>query len=193
MLETLSTRSSKYLTLLFSHMAKSEKALSAGNQQERLISIGWITGFVDGEGCFSIGFIRQAGGGKRKGYKTGYQVSHEFAVTQGEKNLESLHMVKEFFGVGNVYVNKRYDNHKEHLYRYVVRRRNDLREIIVPFFRENKLRTTKQQDFEKFAKCIELINDGDHLSRDGLVKIAEITETMNHKKPRRELIRILRD
>jgi hypothetical protein len=174
-------------------MAKSEKALSAGNQQERLISIGWITGFVDGEGCFSIGFIRQAGGGKRKGYKTGYQVSHEFAVTQGEKNLESLHMVKEFFGVGNVYVNKRYDNHKEHLYRYVVRRRNDLREIIVPFFRENKLRTTKQQDFEKFAKCIELINDGDHLSRDGLVKIAEITETMNHKKPRRELIRILRD
>jgi hypothetical protein len=120
-------------------------------------------------------------------------VSHEFAVTQGEKNLESLHMVKEFFGVGNVYVNKRYDNHKEHLYRYVVRRRNDLREIIVPFFRENKLRTTKQQDFEKFAKCIELINDGDHLSRDGLVKIAEITETMNHKKPRRELIRILRD
>jgi hypothetical protein len=29
----------------------------ADNQQERLI--GWITGFVDGEGCFSIGFVKQ--------------------------------------------------------------------------------------------------------------------------------------
>ena len=174
-------------------MAKSENALSAGNQQERLISTGWITGFVDGEGCFSIGFVRQADKSNRKGYKTGYQVSHEFAVTQGEKNKAALYMLKEYFQVGNVYVNRRYDNHKEHLYRYVVRKRNDLREIIAPFFREHRLRTSKQQDFEKFANCVELIERGDHLSREGLVKIAEITETMNQRKPRRELIRILRD
>jgi len=31
----------------------------ADNQQERLIKIGWIVGFVDGEGCFSINFIKQ--------------------------------------------------------------------------------------------------------------------------------------
>jgi hypothetical protein len=32
----------------------------AENQQERLIELrGWVTGFVDGEGCFSIGFVRQ--------------------------------------------------------------------------------------------------------------------------------------
>jgi len=35
----------------------------AENQQERLIQLGWVIGFVDGEGCFSIGFIRQSGGG----------------------------------------------------------------------------------------------------------------------------------
>ena len=29
---------------------------SADNQQERLVRIGWILGFIDGEGCFSIGF-----------------------------------------------------------------------------------------------------------------------------------------
>ncbi len=54
----------------------------AENQQERLVSLGWIVGFVDGEGCFSIGFVRQAGGGPRIAYETGWQVSHEFAVTQ---------------------------------------------------------------------------------------------------------------
>ena len=174
-------------------MVKSKNVLSAGNQQERLISTGWITGFVDGEGCFSIGFICQADRSNRKGYKTGYQVSHEFVVTQGEKNLESLHEVRKFFNVGNVYVNKRYDNHKEHIYRYVVRKRSDLLETIIPFFRKHNLRTSKQQDFEKFAKCVEMINGGEHLSIDGLVQIAEITEKMNQRKSKRELIRILRD
>jgi hypothetical protein len=33
----------------------------------------------------------------------------------------------------------------------------------------------------------------EHLVHDGLIKIAEITETMNHCKPRAEMIRILRD
>jgi hypothetical protein len=30
----------------------SDKSSAADNQQERLIKIGWIVGFVDGEGCF---------------------------------------------------------------------------------------------------------------------------------------------
>jgi hypothetical protein len=37
----------------------SENSSAADNQQERLIKIGWITGFVDGEGCFSIHIVRQ--------------------------------------------------------------------------------------------------------------------------------------
>jgi beta-lactamase class D len=49
----------------------------ADNQQERLVKIGWVVGFVDGEGCFSIGFVRQADRTGRRGYTTGYQVTHE--------------------------------------------------------------------------------------------------------------------
>ena len=37
----------------------SENSSAADNQQERLVKIGWITGFVDGEGCFSIHVVRQ--------------------------------------------------------------------------------------------------------------------------------------
>src|SRR5271163_3730168 len=92
----------------------SDNSSAAENQQERLIKIGWITGFVDGEGCFSINFIRQPDRGTRKGHKSGFQVAHEFAVTPGAKSVECLHMLMEFFGVGRVYVNRRYDNHKEH-------------------------------------------------------------------------------
>jgi LAGLIDADG endonuclease len=99
--------------------AYSDKVSSAENQQERLIEFrGWVIGFVDGEGCFSIGFVRQPSRAGRSGYKTGYQVTHEFVVTQGERSLSCLHELHEFFGVGQVLINNRYDNDREHLHRY---------------------------------------------------------------------------
>ena len=168
-----------------------DNALGADNQQERLI--GWITGFVDGEGCFSIGLVRQPDRDGRKGYKTGYQVSHEFAVTQGAKSIAVLRALHEFFGVGQVLINTRHDNHKEHLHRYVVRRRRDLLEVTIPFFRKYPLRTSKSSDFEKFARCVELIEEGRHKTSRGLADLLEIVQTMNRQKSRDELIRILRD
>jgi hypothetical protein len=171
----------------------SDNSSAADNQQERLIEIGWITGFVDGEGCFSIHFVRQPERPSRKGYRTGYQVGHEFAVTQGAKSIACLHRLKRFFGVGQVYLNERHDNHKEHLYRYSVVRRRDLCETIIPFFKQYPMRTSKKHDFLKFTECLRLMEANEHLVHDGLIKIAEITETMNHCKPRTEMIRILRD
>jgi hypothetical protein len=170
-----------------------KKGMVADNQQERLIKVGWVIGFVDGEGCFSIGFIKQPARIKRKGYKTGYQVSHEFVVTQGAKSIKSLHVIADFFKVGSILLNNRYDNHKEKLYRYVVRKREDLLKVVIPFFRRYNLYSAKHADFEKFAQCVELMEHKAHLSRDGLIKIARITETMNRRKPRYDLIRILRD
>jgi hypothetical protein len=40
---------------------------------------------------------------------------------------------------------------------------------------------------------MDLMGTGAHLTSSGLIKIVEIAETMNHKKPRTEIIRILRD
>ncbi len=76
-----------------------------------------------------------------------------------------------FFGCGKVYVNRRHDNHREDLCQYYVGRLADLRNVIIPYFESNPLRTTKRQNFEKFAVVI---------------------ETMNHRKPS-EFLRILRD
>jgi hypothetical protein len=171
----------------------SDNSSAAENQQERLIKIGWITGYVDGEGCFSINFIRQPHRYNRRGYKTGFQVAHEFAVTQGASSVESLRLLMKFFGVGNVYFNKRYDNHKEHMYRYCVRAREELVKTIIPFFDRYPLRTSKQGNLLKFAECMDLMGTGAHLTSSGLIRIVEIAETMNHKKPRTEIIRILRD
>ena len=147
----------------------SEKGTRAGNQQERIARfIGWIVGFVDGEGCFSVGFVRQQDRKEktriRRGYRTGYQVFHEFAVTQGMSSLSALEKIKNFFGVGKIYLNTRYDNHNEHLYRYVVRKRDDLANVIIPFFAQNELKTKKKNDFEKFARCLKYVLQNKHLT-----------------------------
>ena len=171
----------------------SDNPSDADNQQERLITIGWITGFVDGEGCFSINFVRQPARHHRKGYKNGYQVMHDFVVTQGSRSLSCLQQLKQFFAVGNIYLNTRYDNHKEHLHQYVVRKRSDLLTVIIPFFEKYPLRTAKREDFAKFVTCMRMTETNEHLTREGLLKIVEVAQTMNRCKPRTELIRILRD
>jgi len=163
------------------------------NQQERPITIGWIVGFVDGEGCFSIGLVRQPDRPSRKGYRIGYQVTYDFTVTQGAKSLGCLVDLQKYFSVGHVYRNPRHDNHTEDLYQFNVSRRRDLLEVVVPFFRSNQLRTAKREDFEKFAQCLAIIQDDRHRTHAGLIEILQIAQTMNRRKSREDVIGILRD
>ena len=178
-------------------MLQRNNASRADNQQERLMSIGWILGFVDGEGCFSISFVKQPDRPEptriRKGYVTGYQVTHEFVVVQGARSIQSLKMLQAYFGVGATYINRRHDNHKEDLWMYSVGRRQDLLTVIIPFFERYRLRTEKRKDFRLFAQCIRLMQNGEHLTIEGMIRIAKLTEQMNRRKSRTELIRILRD
>jgi LAGLIDADG endonuclease len=169
----------------------SENPSDADNQQERLI--GWITGFVDGEGCFSMNLARQPHRSNRRGYRTGFQVAHQFVVTQGAKSVGSLQTMQQFFGVGRLHCNRRHDDHKEDLYQFVVCRRSDLQQTIIPFFQRYPLRTAKRLDFEKFVMCMRIIETNAHLTICGLIAIAEIIQTMNHCKSRADMIRILRD
>jgi|SRR3989344_2093817 len=146
----------------------SDNDFSRDNQQERLKTESWIVGFVDGEGCFSVSIF------KNPTTKSGWQVLPEFVVTQGEKSLIALEEIQKYFECGRIFINKRYDNHHEHLYRYCVRRLRDIQEKIIPFFKENPLRTAKKKDFEKFVNAIQLINKKAHLTEDGLELLKQI-------------------
>ena len=68
----------------------------------------------------------------------------------------------------------------------------DLRDVIVPFFQEHQLRTSKSENFEKFVRVLRLMEERKHLTVAGLMDIAGIVETMNHRKPS-NVLRILRD
>ncbi len=153
----------------------------ADNQQERMRA-GWIVGFVDGEGTFSVAIQKNAE------MSSGWQVFPEFVVTQAMKSLEALEELRDFFGCGGIYKNRRYDNHNEDIFRYCVRRIRDLDERIVPFFKMNPLKTSKREDFEKFVQVIEMMKAKRHLTFDGLTSIARIVQGMNSRRKSKFLL-----
>ena len=79
---------SEYPTLLVSERG-SENMLGADNQQERLRTVGWIVGFVDGEGCFSVTIQKAT-------TATGWQVFPEFVVLKGRKACKHCMISKSF-------------------------------------------------------------------------------------------------
>jgi LAGLIDADG endonuclease len=164
----------------------SKNPFGADNQQERLWYCGWIAGFVDGEGCFSCPIFRN------RTMTLGWQVQPRFVVVQSASSRDVLEDLERFFGCGKVYVNHRRDNHREDLSRYEVSKYADLRDVIVPFFLEHQLRTSKSENFGKFVRVLRLMEGRKHLTVVGLKEIAGIVETMNHRKPSK-VLRILRD
>lgn len=160
---------------------RSDNPTGAVNQQERPDIEQWAVGFVDGEGCFSIAVVRNAG------CRLGWQVQHEFSVTQAASSRSALADLVEIFGCGSIIENSRYDDHREPLMRFSVKRRSDLVHRVVPFFEERPLRTAKQLDFERFVSVLRLMQAGAHLTESGLRDVAAITQLMNRRQRSRYL------
>ena len=147
--------------------------MGADNQQERPREIdSYISGFVDGEGCFSI-TIQKSGN-----VKLGIQVIPEFHVSQHQDRTEVLDVIKKRLGCGYIKPND-YRNPKDQTSVFVVRNINDLRNKVIPFFKESPLISIKQKDFEKFAQVVSLMEEGGHLKKNSLITILRIAYSMN--------------
>ncbi len=133
---------------------------------------GWVTGFVDGEGCFQVGIAKHAD------MASGYQVLPEFTVVQHERDVQVLHALKAYFGCGVV---RR--NHGDRM-AYRVRRLEQLGTQIVPFFLKHPLKTQKRLDFEKFRRVLLMMERGEHLTADGVEQIRSLGVQMNRGRLR---------
>ena len=130
----------------------------------------WIVGFVDGEGCFHVGITRHPD------MRTGYQVLPEFTVVQHERDAQVLHALKAYFGCGVV---RR--NHGDRM-AYRVRDRRHLLERIVPFFMKHPLKTRKRVEFQKFRRVLLKMEQGAHLTEEGLEEIRRITSQLQRMR-----------
>jgi hypothetical protein len=132
----------------------------------------WITGFVDGEGSFHVGF------NPHKEMTAGFQVLPEFTVVQHGRDVQVLHALKSHFRCGVVRV-----NHGDWM-AYRVRGQQDLNERIVPFFVKYPLKTKKNVDFIKFRHVLQLMEAGVHLTAEGVEEIRKIAAQMNRGSSR---------
>ena len=62
---------------------------------------------------------------------------------------------------------------------YVVRRRSDLLTKVIPLFERNPLISSKQREFETFAKVVKAMAAGNHLGESGFSQLLELGLSMN--------------
>ena len=141
--------------------------MAADNQQERLAP-DWVVGFTEGEGCFRVSINKQPK------MSTGWQVLPEFRIVQHKRNKSTLKKLQRFFEAGDVVVN--HDTRWE----LRIRKLSDLKKVVA-FFEQHPLHTTKKSDFRIFAQVLSMMERREHLTHEGLAKIAKLIWKMNRK------------
>src|SRR5919109_5152749 len=128
----------------------------------------YISGYVDGEGCFTVSISPRAK------LLVGWEVRPSLSVSQNGDRAEVLRLVQSYFGCGSI----RPDRSDKTL-KWETRRLGDLLGRVVPHFERYPLLSGKRLDFERFAAVCRLMADGAHRSRAGLARIVELAWQMN--------------
>lgn len=126
----------------------------------------YLAGFADGEGSFNVSFR------KRSDYALPWKVSLCFNISQRDPVILSL--FKRHLKCGTM------RERRDGVWYFEVNNLRPLRENVIPFFtRFRFLSAKKKRDFAKFKKIAKMIEEGKHLSREGITEILEVRRDMN--------------
>ena len=141
---------------------------NAGSQLG-LVDVGsYISGYVDGEGCFTVSVA------PRPTLAVGWEVRPSLSVSQNADRSQVLLLMQQYFGCGTIRPDR-----SDRTLKWEVRRLPLLLDPIIPHFRKYPLLSAKQGDFESFAAVCELMARGDHLMVGGLREIVARIRDMN--------------
>ena len=128
----------------------------------------YISGYVDGEGCFCVSFQPS------DRHRFRWEVRPSFSVSQNMDRSEVLYLIQDAWKCGFI----RPDRSDKTL-KYEVRKIDALISTIVPHFRRFPLLSSKQTDFEKFARVCEAVSTRKHLLPSGFEQIVRWSMEMN--------------
>jgi len=111
----------------------------------------YISGFVDGEGCFALKFIREIKY-NRKNKPEYFYWDIEFAILLRADDKEVLESIKNTLDCGKIG-----QSDKRGMVRYAVNDINDLLYKIVPFFQKYQLHAKKKFDFELWKEALGIL------------------------------------
>jgi len=126
----------------------------------------FVSGFTDAEGSFWVSIS------KNKNLNTGWRAKLYFEIHIHNKDLVLLEQIQKFFCVGKIY--KKNNN----TISYLVESVKDL-QVIREHFEKYPLHTKKRADFELWVKILDLIQNKEHLTLEGLHKIVAIRASLN--------------
>lgn len=135
--------------------------------------IGWyLAGFTDGEGSFNVSLKRD------RSYAMRWQVEPSFNVSQRDRVI--LALLKRYLGCGKI------RTRRDGVMYYEVRNLHALKERVIPFFRRFRFFSAqKKRNFALFCQIVELMDHGAHLTKEGLMHIVEIRESLNEGRGRK--------
>lgn len=126
----------------------------------------YLAGFTDGEGSFNVSFRRRAD------YAMPWKVSLCFNVSQRDQTV--LNVFRGQLKCGTM------RTRADGVWYYEVNTFTAIVENVIPFFDQfGFLSAKKQRDFAKFKQIARLIQEGRHLSREGIDEILAIRRDMN--------------
>jgi len=115
----------------------------------------YVTGFVDGEGCFSVSI-------SRKRFRVP-EVRLIFEIELREDDRSILEEIQKILGCGSIYHLKyeRYQKWRPHV-KLKVSSFKDIKERIIPFFRKYPLQAKKRKQFEFFSTVAQMLEHNEH-------------------------------
>ena len=156
-------------------MKSSDNSSRADNQQvSKKINDDYFAGFVDGEGCFYVGFSN------RKDLSMQWQVITEFHVSQNPGSKNVLEALRERLRCGYLKPNHA-KSKRDKSWVFIVKDRKDLEEKIIPFFEYHLLQSAKYKNFLVFKKVLTIIKEGRHLDKNGFREIVELVFSLNRQ------------
>ena len=132
----------------------------------------YIVGLVDGEGSFTFHLNTHPSRRNR--------IELRFYLKLRKEDKDILDALKCFFRCGNVYVQR--DRRPRHTdcYRYEVGAIKSLREVIIPFFQRFPLKSpSKLRDFTAFCKAMEVVEEKNHFTEEGIKKLTSLKKIMH--------------
>ena len=131
-------------------------------------TLAYLSGFADGEGCFSVTFNRS------KRHKFGWDIRPSFSISQNSDRAEVLNLFLEVFGCGTIRPDR-----SDRTLKFEIRSVEQLVRIVIPHFRVFPLRSSKQNEFLIFAEICELMVKKNHLNKNGFDGIRQKAAYLN--------------
>ena len=166
-------------------MANLQPTQYAGSWHEGIHLPSYISGYFDGEGCFTVAIS------PRTRLRIGWETRPSVSVSQNADRSEVIEAIHTYFGCGSIRPDL-----SDATVKWESRSIHDLVERVLPHFGIHPLLSGKQRDVAALDSICRLMVDGDHLTVDGLTRIVSIVRHMNPSGRRRydpdEILRDLR-